>query len=181
MEEKKLVEDCLNGNELACKALFDLFASPMLVLCKRYINNTGEAEDALQDGFIKVFQNLQSWKGEAALGAWVRRIMVNTCLSRIKTWQYQNIEVNDESVPEISLEPSAISEISYQEIETLINDLPMGYKTVFNLCVIEGYSYPEIAVLLNVKESTCRSQLFKAKNYLAKKIIQLNPSLKYSL
>ena len=181
MDEKKLVAYCLSGDQKACKTLFDLYASSMLALCKRYISNRAEAEDALQDGFIKIFQNLQSWKGERPLAAWIRKIMVNTCLSKIKTWHYENIEFNDVAIPEMTIEPDAISEIAYHEIETLINELPIGYKTVFNLSIIEGYSYPEIASMLNIKEVTCRSQLMKAKNYLAKKIIQINVSLKYSI
>lgn len=181
MDEKILVENCLSGDQKACKQLFDLYASPMLALCNRYFTNSNEAEDALQDGFIKIFQNLKTWKSEGPLGAWIRRIMVNTCLSKIKSWYSVHVENNEEAFYDRSVEPDVISDISYQEIETLINQLPPGYKTVFNLSIIEGYSYTEIASLLNVTESTCRSQLFKAKNYLARQIIQMNPNLKYSL
>lgn len=181
MDEKQLVKHCLLGDEKSCKALFELYASSMLALCHRYIPNNAEAEDALQDGFIKIFQNLQSWKGESPLGAWIRKIMVNTCLSKIKTWHYENIKFNDFALPENPVEPDAISEIAYQEIEALIKELPTGYKTVFNLSIIEGYSYPEIANMLNISEATCRSQLFKARNFLAKKILQLNASINYSV
>lgn len=181
MDEKILIEKCLSGDQKACKLLFDLYASPMLALCNRYFSQSDEAEDALQDGFIKIFQNLHSWKSDGPLGAWIRRIMINTCLSKIKTWYAQNVESNEAAFLDKSVEPDAIQEISYQEIEKLINELPQGYKTVFNLSIIEGYSYTEIAELLNVTESTCRSQLFKAKNYLARQINQLNPNLKYSI
>ncbi|MCC6814993.1 MAG: RNA polymerase sigma factor [Saprospiraceae bacterium] len=181
MDDKILIKKCLSGDQKACKALFDQYASPMLALCNRYFSNTSDAEDALQEGFIKIFQNLHSWKAEGPLGAWIRKIMVNTCISKLKSWYAINMKSDETTLLQEAVEPDAISELSYGEIEALINNLPQGYKTVFSLSIIEGYSYTEIAEMLNVTESTCRSQLFKAKNYLARQINELNSRLNFSL
>lgn len=177
MDEKSLVKLCLQGEERACKTLFDLYSRQMFALCIRYSTNRQDAEDNLQDGFIKVFQNLESWRSEGALGAWIRRIMVNTCISRQKSAYNMHVLNSGTELPEISLSPEIMSNLTVSEIDKIIEQMPKGYKTIFRLSIIEGYSYEEISQLLEITESTCRSQVFKAKNYLAKRIELLYPKL----
>ncbi len=180
MDELQLVKRCLDGDEKSCKCLFDKYASQMLALCIRYSDNRTDAEDCLQDGFIKVFQNLNSWKSTGPLGAWIRRIMINTCLTKQTSAYNQHIQ-SSEDIPEKYVEPEIVSQLGMIELESLIAQMPSGYRTIFNMSIMEGYSYEEISSMLNVTESTCRSQLFKAKNYLAKRIEVLYPNYKYSL
>ncbi len=181
MEESVLVRQCLDGSERACKELFDRHSATMFAICMRYSDNQADAEDNLQDGFIKVFQNLQNWRSTGPIGAWIRKIMINTCLTRQKSAYKMYVQSTYDDIPEPGINPEVLSQIGIHEIETLIQTMPSGYRTVFNLNIIEGYSYEEISGMLNVTESTCRSQLFKAKNFLAKKIEALNPKIKLSL
>ncbi|MBK7468051.1 MAG: RNA polymerase sigma factor [Saprospiraceae bacterium] len=180
MEDHLLVKNSLQGDQKACKALFDRYAPTMMALCNRYMIHSAEAEDALQEGFIKVFQYLGTWKKDGNLGAWIRRIMVNTCLTKLKANELKNLPFESTMDSNYKEEAIGISELSYHEIELLIESLPTGYRTVFNLVVIEGYSYPEIAQLLQITESTCRSQFFKAKKQLANQIIKLNSTINIS-
>lgn len=178
MRELELVQKCLQGDQKSCKQLYDEFAPTMLGICHRYLAHTAEAEDALQDGFIKVFQNLRSWKQTGALGAWIRRIIVNTCLTKLQA-RNQMLEMGSEDLlPDISIEPEVLFSLDYEAFENILKTMPAGYRAVFNLAVIEGYSYEEISNLLQIKEVSCRSQLFKAKQFLAKKLQSLYPHLK---
>ena len=181
MEDQLLVQKCLDGDQKACKMLFDRYASLMMALCNRYIPHSAEADDALQEGFIKVFKNLQNWKREGELGAWIRRIMVNTCLTKLKNNAISDTPLENTVENDFSEEAIGLSDISYSEIEALIQALPLGYRTVFNLVVIDGYSYTEISNQLNITESTCRSQFFKAKKLLGQQIIKLNSTINLTI
>ncbi len=178
MQEKELVRKCLSGDQIACKELYLSHAPALLSLCHRYFSHSAEAEDALQDSFIKVFQSLETWKATGPLGAWIRRIVVNTCISKIQCNQYMNTQLGEEHVPEVHVDPDVLHQMQYDELEGLLKEMPVGYRTVFNLCIIEGYSYEEVSKMIQVKEVTCRSQLHKAKNYLAKRLCMLHPELK---
>jgi RNA polymerase sigma factor (sigma-70 family) len=178
MGEYELVQNCLQGDQRCCKQLYDEFAPAMLGICHRYLSHTAEAEDALQDGFIRIFQNLSSWKQTGSLGAWIRRIIVNTCLTKLQT-KNQLVELGPEELfPDISIEPEVLYSLDYEAFENILKTMPSGYRTVFNLVVIEGYSYEEISNLLQIKEVSCRSQLSKAKQFLAKRLQSLYPHLK---
>ncbi|MEO6188986.1 MAG: RNA polymerase sigma factor [Saprospiraceae bacterium] len=181
MEELSLVKRCLSGEEFACKQLFDLYSSPMLGLCMRYSDNHFEAEDNLQEAFIKIFQNLHTWKSTGPLGAWIRRIMINTCLTKQKTAYNLHTVSGLDEFHERAVDPDILSQLGYEEIQTLISTMPIGYRTAFTMNIVEGFSYEEMSELLHVTESTCRSQVFKAKNYLAKRIELLHPKLKHML
>lgn len=178
MQEVELVRKCLEGDQKACKELYSSYAPKMLGLCHRYIAHTAEAEDALQEGFIKIFQNLQSWRHSGPLGAWIRRIIVNTCLSKIQAHGPEVLNGSETLVPEIQVEPDIFYSLDYQAFEQILKSMPIGYRTVFNLSIIEGYSYEEIATLLKIKEVSCRSQLHKAKQFLYQRIHSLYPNLK---
>lgn len=180
MDDTLLISNCLEGDQRACKVLFDRYAPSMMAVCMRYCVRKEEAEDALQEGFIKIFQNLHSWNGSGPLGAWIRRIIVNTCLTHIRK-VFPGVDYDIMDHQNISVHPDVVSKMDYDAIRALLDDMPVGYRTVFNLSVIEGYEYHEIAQMLQIKEATCRSQLFRAKNFLATKLNNDFPELKLSL
>jgi RNA polymerase sigma-70 factor (ECF subfamily) len=147
----------------------------MLGVCNRYARNSEDAEDILQEAFIKVFDKIHQFKFEGSFEGWIRKIVVNTALKKYTLIRY-NKEISGYDVTdrdESSMEPSAYSHLSQKEIMDMVNRLPDGYRMVFNLYVIEGYQHDEIASLLNIQASTSRSQLVKARNMLQKQIIVL--------
>ena len=136
-----------------------------MTICLRYAADQMEAEDLLQESFVKVFRYLGQYKFEGSFEGWIRRIVVNTALKHLQKKKLRFDEVKDDKMGE-ALPASAYSHLSEKEILALINQLPEGYKLVFNLNVIEGYSHEEIATLLNINPGTSRSQLVKARKYL---------------
>lgn len=169
MNEAELVKQCLQGKHPAQKQLYEHYAPKMFGVCYRYAQSREEAEDFLQEAFITVFRKLQQWKGEGELGAWIRRIVVNTSLNGIKArhWFTDNVDaVIIENLSGNNLHHPA----SDHELVELIHQLPKGCQTVFNLYAIEGYSHDEIGNMLNIKASTSRSQFMKARAMLLKKI-----------
>lgn len=176
MTEEQLIKACIKGDKIAQKAIYDLFSVRMLGVCHRYARNAADAEDILQDAFIKVFNKLHQFKFEGSFEGWVRRIVVNTALKKYSLRRYEKevagYEYKDKD--ESSLDPSAYSHLTQKELLDLINNLPDGYRLVFNLYVIEGYQHEEIAEMLKIQPGTSRSQLVKARNMLQKQIIQLH-------
>jgi len=166
MDEKKLIQACLNEEEAAQKHLYDLFAPKMYFVCLRYARHDLEAQDMLQDGFIKVFDHLGSFKSNGSFEGWVRRIMVNTSLNHCRKSSFKKEQIGIEDYQDRVVDPKAISALGEQELLKIIQQLPDGYRMVFNLYVIEGYSHKEIGELLDVTESTSRSQLSKAKKWM---------------
>jgi RNA polymerase sigma-70 factor (ECF subfamily) len=147
----------------------------MMGVCMRYARNSADAEDILQDAFIKVFNKLHQYKFEGSFEGWIRKIVVNTALKKYSVSRYEK-EVNGYEIKdrdESSMEPSAYSHLTQKELLKLINNLPDGYRLVFNLFVIEGYPHEEIAEMLGIQPGTSRSQLVKARNMLQKQILQL--------
>ena len=167
MNQKELLNDCLKGKASAQRELYAHFAHAMLGLCYRYTKSLADAEDVLQEGFIKVFKNLNQFNGSGELGAWVRRIMVNTAINYLKN---QNRYQYDLSFAETSLHlvsdenPELI--LNAKELADLIRQLPIGYQTVFNLYAVEGYSHVEIGKILGVHEGTSKSQYARARALL---------------
>ncbi len=167
MDFKKLVKDCIRGKLSAQKELYECFAETMLGVCYRYTKSVTDAEDVLQEGFIKVFKNLNNYRFEGDLGAWIRRIMVNTSLNYLKTNQKYNTSlffteeylhpVSDQS-PDLRLHAKAIAD--------LVRQLPQGYQVIFNLYAIEGYSHVEIGEILGIAPATSRSQYSRARSLL---------------
>lgn len=149
----------------------------MLTVCLRYATDRMEAEDILQDAFIKVYRNISQFKFEGSFEGWVRRIVVNTALKYCQKKKMKFDEVQPDSTQAGGLEPSAYTHLNETEIMKLIHNLPEGYRLVFNLHVIEGYSHEEIAVMLNIKDSTSRSQLVKARRYLQNEILKMQKSI----
>jgi RNA polymerase sigma factor (sigma-70 family) len=172
LTELELIQGCVREDRHCQKYLFDKFAGRFMTICLRYGRSKGEAEDMLQEGFINIFNNIQRFRNEGAFEGWLTKVIVNSCLYVLRSKKV-NLVSNEEGFEVASSEPYSYETISETELLKLINTLPTGYKVVFNLYVIEGYSHEEIAALLNIKESTSRSQLVKARRILQKQIIEL--------
>ncbi len=174
MNEEALIEGCLKQDAASQKKLFLLYSRRMMTVCLRYARNRADAEDILQDGFIRLFQNIHQFKGKGSFEGWVRRIFVNASLKKYqaKKWKMEESTLHNHS--DVSIEEGAVSAMSEDEILTLIRELPEGYRMVFNMYVIEGYSHREIAEKLGINEATSRTQLLKARKQLQSKIVHLN-------
>ena len=175
MNLSEQLEDARSGSAAAQKYLFDHFADPMMALCCRYVKNRADAEELLLDGFYKFFSRLGEFRyqGEAALYAWIRTIMVRECLMFLRRRHaFSMLAKSDAAAEELSYEGEALDALSATEIFDLIVQLPVGYRTVFNLHVIEGMEHKEIAVSLGIAEGTSKSQLSKAKLLLQKMLLQ---------
>lgn len=175
MTEDELIRGCIREEASCQKEVFNRYAGRMLGVCNRYARNSADAEDILQDAFIKIFEKIHQFKFEGSFEGWIRRIMVNTALKKYTLRRYEKevsgYEIKDKD--ESAIEPSAYSDLTQKELLDLINNLPDGYKLIFNLYVIEGYQHDEIAEMLGIQPGTSRSQLVKARNMLQKQILQL--------
>jgi RNA polymerase sigma factor (sigma-70 family) len=166
-DTRKLVKECLKGNATAQGQLYDLFAGQMLGICYRYTKSTADAEDILQDGFVKVFGHLHQFRFEGELGAWIRRIMVHTALNYLKkskTYQSE-LSFDDDSMHPVS-DDNPEWTLTGRELANLIRQLPTGYQTIFNLYAVEGYTHVEIGKALGIHEGTSRSQYARARALL---------------
>lgn len=147
----------------------------MLGLCQRYARNTSDAEDILQEAFIRVFSKMGQFKFEGSFEGWIRKIVVNTALKKYTLTRY-SMEVTGLEAPngqERADDPAAYNQLTQKDLLALINSLPDGYRLIFNLHVIEGYPHEEIAEMLGIQPGTSRSQLVKARNMLQKQITAL--------
>lgn len=149
----------------AQRLLYDRYAPVMLSVCRRYMG-TAQAEDALQESFIRVFRYLVQYRHEGSFEGWLRRICVNTCIRLIQQSRRLMIEYAADNLPDLPVDPDALHQLHAEELLNLIDRLPDGYRTVFNLSIIEGYSHKEIGDLLGIGESSSRSQLTKARKYM---------------
>lgn len=182
MDVDKLVKDCLREKPAAQKQLYQLFAAPMLGVCYRYTKSIADAEDILQEGFVKVFKNLSQYKFEGELGGWIRRIMVTTAINYLKKnarYQSELLFVDDHlhavttDHPELKMEAKELAE--------LIRQLPPGYQTIFNMHAVEGYTHVQIGELLGIHEGTSRSQYARARALLVNWLQQSDPDFKQNL
>ncbi len=162
----------MKGDLKAQRELYDRFSGKMLVVCKRFARTNAEAEDMFQDGFIKVFEKLKKYNFSGSLEGWIRKIMINLALKKISTKAFKNetIGIDDYMERNDSVDPKVLDKLSVDDIIGLINQLPDGYRVVFNLYAIEGYSHKEIAKELGIEVSTSRSQLVKARRMLQEKL-----------
>jgi RNA polymerase sigma factor (sigma-70 family) len=167
MTDQEIISGNLENNKWAQEELFNRYSRSMLGLCYRYARHRQDAEDMLQEGFMKVFSQIHQFRGEGSLEGWIRKIMVHTCINNIKKNKKfsETIElIHAHSL--ISREDWIPSVIQAKEIVECIRMLPIGYRTVLNLFAIEGYSHREIGGLLDIQESTSRSQYTRAKSML---------------
>lgn len=164
IDHHQLLKDCLKQRPEAQQMLYEHFAPLMLGLCFRYTKSMSDAEEVLQEGFVKVFGRLEQFKGEGELGGWIRKIMVNTALNYLKTNQKYRYELsyNEMSLHVVSTENPAV-DLQAKELAELIRQLPTGFQTIFNLHAVEGYKHTEIASMLGISEGTSRSQYARAR------------------
>ena len=175
MTEEAILQGCLKNHAAAQRELYQRYSPKMLAVCFRFAHNREDAEDMLQDGFIKVFLQMHTFQSKGAFEGWIRRIMVHTCINHLKKnkrfnesvdiIQASSAQIREESIPSI---------VQAKQIVDCIRLLPIGYRTVLNLYAIEGYSHKEISGMLDIEESTSRSQYTRARQMLEDILIRRN-------
>jgi len=171
ISESDLIKGCIGGDRRLQQELYERFASKMYAVCLRYANNSNDAQDLLQEGFIKVYKNLHRFRAEGSFEGWIRRVFVNTSIEhfRRKAAQLATVSEKEENTI-VDVDVTALDNLAEKDIINLIQELSPGYRTVFNLYVVEGYSHREIGDLLGISEGTSKSQLARAKAILQKKV-----------
>jgi len=185
MTEELMLVGCLTNNAASQEALDSRFSPRMLGVCYRFAKNREDAEDMLQEGFIKVFTQIHQYRSEGALEGWIRRIIVHTCINVLKKNKKFSDSIDITYANEVGIREESIPSIMQaKEVVECIRLLPIGYRTVLNLYAIEGYSHKDIRNMLDIEESTSRSQYTRAKSMLedvlVKKKIILKPRIKTS-
>ncbi len=175
MTEEAILQGCLKNHAAAQRELYQRFSPKMLAVCFRFAHNREDAEDMLQDGFIKVFLQMHTFQSKGAFEGWIRRIMVHTCINHLKKnkrfnesvdiIQASSAQIREENIPSI---------VQAKQIVDCIRLLPIGYRTVLNLYAIEGYSHKEISGMLDIEESTSRSQYTRARQMLEDILVRRN-------
>ncbi len=163
MTEKDLIAACARRDRKAQKLLYERYAPTMLGVCRRYVKDPMEAEDVLVEGFFKVLTKIEMYSGDGSFEGWIRRIMINEALMHLR--KNNPFHYTEEINPNLDYqeEPTIVEELSAQEILALLDEMPPGYRTVFNLFVVEGYKHREIADELGISINTSKSQLILAK------------------
>lgn len=169
--EAEMIEGARSGDRKSQKAIFDLLSRKMFAVCLRYMGDKDAAEDILQDGFVTLFSKLDSYSGAGSFEGWARRIFVNTALMSLRKKDAMKNTENLDAVWNVAdSDPSPIQKIGNDDLLKMVAALPPGFRTVFNMYVIEGYSHKEIAEALGISETTSRSQLQRARMLLQSKI-----------
>jgi RNA polymerase sigma factor (sigma-70 family) len=175
---KPLISECIAGKQKALAELYHHFAPKMFGVCLRYAKDATEAEDNLQDGFIKVFANLKTFRNDGSLEGWIRRIIINVSLEKIRK-QHLMYPVEDVSIYDtINFSDDVIAKISADDLMKLIQELPPRYRLVFNLYVMEGMSHQEIAQEMSITQGTSKSNLARAREILKRKVHETFGELK---
>jgi len=171
-KEDQLISACLKQDLQAQKALYERFASTMLFVCLRYVQNRQEAEDLMIKGFTKVFKKLAQFKSDGSFQAWVRRIMVNECLEYLRSNKSMYLEIDLEKADMKAGYALLPQNLEVEDLMKMIEQLPTGYRTVFNLFALEGYSHNEIAQILQISVNTSKSQLSRGRKLLQQYLLQ---------
>lgn len=173
MDERQLLKDCLNGNVQAQKRLYEMYARKMFGVCLRYASDHSMAEDFLQEGFIRVFTKLGSFKFQGSFEGWIRRIMVNTSLEMLRKNDVLRFSVElDASIQISDVETQVNEQIDPAVLMGHLQKMPTGFRTVFNLYAVEDLSHKEIAGMLNISEGTSKSQYARARAWLQKRLTE---------
>ena len=173
MTEKELILGCLREEPRCQREIFERYSGSMMTVCLRYARHRLEAEDILQEAFIRIFDNLHRFEFKGSFEGWIRRIVINTALKNYQRKHFSQEQIGLEQLPESGQEPVAYAQLGEEELLDMIARLPDGYRVIFNLYAIEGYSHKEIAETLGIQESTSRSQLLKARKLLQSQIERL--------
>lgn len=179
-KEPDIVKRCLKGDRRAQRELYETYAGKFLSLCIRYVKNSMVAEDVMIEGFMKVFEKLAQYEGKGSFEGWMRRIMVTQCLLYLRDNKNLLMEINLDGQENAAAIGVADHDINCQDLLQLIAELPVGFRTVFNLYVIEGYSHREIQDMLGISESTSKSQLSRARAALKNRLLEESYQLKES-
>ncbi len=173
-QEKELIELAVKNNRQAQQMIYSKFFAKMLSVCRQYIKDVHHAEDVMITAFMKVFTNINKFQHKGSFEGWVRRIMINECIDflRVKKNFFNHTAIDEVQVLSENLELE-IENFSTDDIQLLIDNLPIGYKTIFNLYAIEGFKHNEIASMLNISEGTSKSQLSHARKMLQEQVNQL--------
>lgn len=178
----ELIDRCKNNDRIAQRAIYELFSKKLFVVCLRYSSDYSEAEDMLQEGFIKIFHKIDKYNHSGSFGGWLSRLISNNCIDiiRKKPNLYALTEAKESSLENYTLD--AVDSLIGEDLLKVIQSLPTGYRTIFNMYVIEGYPHKEIAEKLNISTGTSKSQLNRARKLLQKKLeeIETYESLKMS-
>lgn len=179
MDERQLIKDCIRQRPIAQEQLYRQFAPVMLGVCYRYTKSLHDAEDVLQEGFVKVFLHIKDYKATGELGAWIRRIMVNTALNYLKkNKKYRTEMVFTDAPLHVVTDMNPQVNIDAKELAELIRQLPTGFQTIFNLYAIEGYTHVEIGQMLGISEGTSKSQYARARYLLMEWVDKYSSSSK---
>jgi RNA polymerase sigma factor (sigma-70 family) len=170
--ETELIRACKKQKGTAQRALYDKYASRMLGLCKRYVKGEMEAEDVMIKGFMKVFTKIDLFEGKGSFEGWMKRIMINEALGYIRKNKSMYLEIEIEAADKEPDFDTLSTELEAMDLLKMVNGLPSGYRTIFNLYAIEGYSHKEIAELLGISENTSKSQLSRARMQLQKRLLE---------
>lgn len=173
--EQQLISEAIANNRQAQQQLYSKYASKMLSVCRQYIKDIHHAEDVMITGFMKMFTNLKKFESKGSFEGWIKRIMIHECIDylRVKKNNFNHKDIDDVIYSEEEDNYEMEGDFSIDDIQLLIDNLPEGYKMVFNLYIIEGYKHNEIAELLNISEGTSKSQLSHAKRMLQTQITEL--------
>lgn len=174
LSQQELIEGCIRGNRQCTAALYSYFSPKMFGVCLRYANDYHSAEDILQEGFIKVFHNLDRFRGEGSFEGWLKRIFINTAIEYYRKATNHNGHADLDAISGQQIPERALENLATQDLLKLIQRLSPGYRAVFNLYVIEGYSHKEIAKTLGISEGTSKSQLARARVLLQKMVKTLH-------
>ncbi len=181
--ESDLISGCIEGNRRMQEELYRRFSPRMYAVCLRYAGKAEEAEDILQEGFIKVFKKLDSYRGDGSFDGWVRRIFVNTAIEHFRRKKYLMPVTEKEENTIEGKSISVLDDLAARDIMALVQELSPGYRTVFNMYVVEGYTHKEIADMLGISEGTSKSQLSRAKVILqemVKKFLNSDGEARYN-
>ena len=174
MSDQDLVQECVKSNPAAQKVLYERYYSRMLALCVRYSDSKDDAKDSLHDGFILLFSKIESYSGKGSFEGWMRRVFVNNMLMKFRKRDVFKESVSVDDVTwNVPVKEDVFEKIGSKNIIKLISQMPQGYKVVFNMIVIEGYSYKEVAQKLNVSEVSVRSQLSRGRIWLKERILKM--------
>lgn len=167
-----IITECIDKQPKAQKKLFEILAPKMYAICIRYAKDSDDAKDLIQDGFIRLFKNLDKFENRGSFEGWAKRVFINTCIEYYRKQQKEFLKTEIENIPEYSIDSNTLSLLKAADLMAIIQKLPMGYRTVFNLFAIEGYSHEEIANQLGITINTSKSQLFKARQHLQEIILK---------
>ncbi len=176
--ENQLIRACIEKDGRAQRAMYEKYAPPMYAICLRYVKEASDAEDVLITGFMKVFDKMHTYSGQGSLGGWIRRIMINEALGYLRRNKTMYLEVEVEAADRDPNWQLVNDHLQTEDLLNMVSELPMGYRTVFNLYAIEGYSHKEISKMLGISESTSKSQLSRARGLLQQKLLESEQEIK---